>query len=213
VAANVLSHGTGAINVDGCRVNPGDVVPGGGKSKRGALGGGIYGDGTAVSNAEPHDAGRWPANLIHDGSDEVLAGFPETGPSPAPYVRSADTCNKVYGKGKGSRSAGELTVSPADSGSAARFFYCAKASADDRFDSKHPTVKPVALMRWLCRLVTPPKGVVLDPFAGTGTTGVAALREGFTPLLIEREAEYHADIQRRIAALHGTDTPLFAGVA
>lgn len=97
-----------------------------------------------------------------------------------------------------------------DSGSAARFFYCAKAGADDRFESKHPTVKPVALMRWLVRLVTPPGGAVLDPFAGTGTTGIAALREGFRATLIEREADYHADIMRRLAALDGSDTPLFA---
>ena len=85
-----------------------------------------------------------------------------------------------------------------DSGSAARFFYSAKADADDRIGSKHPTVKPVALMRWLARLVTPDGGTILDPFAGTGTTGHAALLEGFKATLIEREAEYRADIARRM---------------
>jgi site-specific DNA-methyltransferase (adenine-specific) len=88
----------------------------------------------------------------------------------------------------------------ADTGSAARFFYCAKAGKADRAESKHPTVKPVALMRWLVRLVTPPGGLVLDPFAGSGTTGAAALAEGRQAILIEREAEYVADIRRRLAS-------------
>jgi site-specific DNA-methyltransferase (adenine-specific) len=86
-----------------------------------------------------------------------------------------------------------------DSGSAARFFYSAKADKDDRLGSKHPTVKPVDLMQWLCRLITPPGGLVLDPFAGTGTTGEAAWRGGFRALLFEREVEYQADIARRMA--------------
>lgn len=93
-----------------------------------------------------------------------------------------------------------------DSGSAARFFYTAKADADDRLGSKHPTVKPLDLMQYLVRLVTPPKGVVLDPFAGTGTTGEAAWREGMSAVLIEAEAEYQNDIRRRMAlALAGPD--------
>lgn len=84
-------------------------------------------------------------------------------------------------------------------GSAARFFYCAKASKADRAGSKHPTVKPVKLMQWLARMVTPPGGLLLDPFAGSGTTGAAALAEGFSAILIEREAEYIADIMNRLA--------------
>ncbi len=86
-----------------------------------------------------------------------------------------------------------------DSGSAARFFYSAKADSNDRIGSAHPTVKPVDLLQWLCRLVTPPGGTILDPFAGTGTTGEAAFREGFAAILIEREEEYRADIARRMA--------------
>ena len=104
-----------------------------------------------------------------------------------------------------------------DSGSAARFFYSAKASKADRAGSKHPTIKPVALMRYLCRLITPPGGTVLDPFAGSGTTGQAAREEGFRAVLIEREAEYVADIHRRlgtapVAASAAIDDPerLFA---
>lgn len=95
------------------------------------------------------------------------------------------------------------------SGNASRFFYNAKADAADRLGSKHPTVKPVDLMRWLVRLITPPGGMVLDPFAGSGTTGMACLAEGIDCILVEREAEYVADIRRRIAHVSGHDTPLF----
>jgi site-specific DNA-methyltransferase (adenine-specific) len=131
VAENVLQHGTGALNVDGCRV----------------------GD----------ESGRFPANLTHDGSEEVVGLFPEDGEA-----------------------------------SAARFFYCAKADAAERRNSKHPTVKPVALMRYLVRLVCPAGGVVLDPFAGSGTTIEAARLEHCRAVGIEREAEYCADILERL---------------
>lgn len=100
-----------------------------------------------------------------------------------------------------------------DSGTAARFFYSAKADADDRCGSKHPTVKPTDLMAYLCRLVTAKGGLVLDPFAGSGSTGMACLREGFDAVLIEREAEYVADIRRRIAHVQGLDSPLFGCAA
>jgi site-specific DNA-methyltransferase (adenine-specific) len=89
-----------------------------------------------------------------------------------------------------------------DSGSAARFFYSAKADADDRIGSAHPTIKPVDLMRWLCRLVTPPGGLVLDPFAGTGTTGEAAFHEGLRATLIEADPQSQRDIRRRMALIH-----------
>jgi site-specific DNA-methyltransferase (adenine-specific) len=86
-----------------------------------------------------------------------------------------------------------------DSGSAARFFYCAKASKADRGDTNnHPTVKPTDLMRYLCRLVTPPNGIVLDPFTGSGSTGKAAILEGFQFIGIEREAEYVEIARARI---------------
>lgn len=111
-----------------------------------------------------------------------------------------------------------------------RFHYSSKADAEDRLGSKHPTVKPVDLMRWLCRLVTPPGGTILDPFAGTGSTGLAAMAEGFDCILIEREEQYVADIHRRIAWARGEgrltaqekarqapkpidDLPLFGGEA
>jgi site-specific DNA-methyltransferase (adenine-specific) len=83
--------------------------------------------------------------------------------------------------------------------SAARFYYCAKTSKAERNGSKHPTVKPVSLMRYLCKLVTAKGGVILDPFAGTGSTGQAAVEEGFNAILIERDVSYCADVRRRLA--------------
>jgi site-specific DNA-methyltransferase (adenine-specific) len=155
VAANVLAHGTGGINVDGCRVATDERIAahygtGGGAGHTTGKFNQPYQRGDA--NAEnTHTMGRWPANLIYDGSDEPCALL----------------------------------------GDAARFFYCAKASKADRGDGNvHPTVKPTELMRYLCRLVTPPGGVVLDPFMGSGSTGKAAALEGFKFIGIEREAEY-----------------------
>ena len=257
--ANILKHGTGALNIDGCRIFTADEVaereneatqekrytdegstsfaakPGRRytvkRLKPGATLNATGGNWRPDEGVEYHGElkpGRWPANLIHDGSDEVLAAFPdapgqqrEVNGSFAPKQGTA-----VYGD-YGPRP----TVEPRDNGgSAARFFYTAKADAEDRIGSKHPTVKPLDLIQYLCRLVTPPGGTVLDPFAGTGTTGEAAWREGFNAVLIEREAEYQADIARRMdlavkptkrAAvaksknkLMGAEgTPLFGGIA
>lgn len=127
IADNVLAHGTGALNIEGCRT------------------------------AEE----RWPANLIHDGSDEVIAAFPSN---------------------------------------AARFFHSAKASKHEKVGN-HPTQKPIALMQYLVRLVTPPGGTVLDPFAGTGTTAEACWREGFQSILIERETDYADLIEERMKSV------------
>jgi site-specific DNA-methyltransferase (adenine-specific) len=139
--------------------------------------------------------GRWPANLVHDGSEEVLAGFPES--ASGIHSRRAENANSSsYGF-----PAEQTARFGGDSGSAARFFYTAKADADDRLGSKHPTVKPVDLMQWLVRLVCPKGATVLDPFAGTGTTGAASFIEGRRCVLIEREAEYLADIEKRMGML------------
>lgn len=206
VAANVLRWATGAINVDGCRV--------GTESTRRANHGGTgdptrWRTGNGGDFASGSDAGRWPANIVHDGSDEVVGAFPSARSSKHAKVSVAAGESPVYKLGlKGRAVPGQNTYS--DSGSAARFFYSAKASKADRAGSKHPTVKPVALMQWLARLVTPPGGTILDPFAGSGTTGAAAVAEGFGAILIEREPEYVADIRRRVAQLDG---PLFAGEA
>ena len=214
VAENVLTHGTGALNIDGCRIEGGErpwlVARRNGESDdaRNAYGKGLAGS-MAVADTT---AGRWPANVIHDGSDEVLAAFAAYGERPGQQGRA-----RTDGAAQGNAVLGSLrhvTKNPeprGDIGTAARFFYSAKASKADRADSKHPTVKPIALMRYLCRLVTPPGGLVLDPFAGSGTTGEAALREGFVPTLIEAEAEYIADIQRRLSALQEPPAPPRAG--
>ncbi|MEX2739941.1 site-specific DNA-methyltransferase [Rhizobium mongolense] len=200
--ANVLKHGTGAINIDGCRVegdgNKTFIRDAGSRSRE------QYRTGTTLGAAIATELGRWPANLIHDGSDEVLAAFPE---APGQQIavgpeNGAKAPVNVFGD-YGARDQFEPR---GDSGSAARFFYSSKADADDRIGSKHPTVKPVDLKRYLCRLITPPGGTVLDCFAGTGTTGEAAWREGFNAVLIEREPEYQADIAERMRlCLSGPD--------
>jgi DNA modification methylase len=208
VAANVLRWGTGAINIDGCRVEGimdgvwGSNQSGSAPGKNGTMGKGWDGE----TRTQAHTLGRWPANLLHDGSEEVLAGFPDLKAGVA--VQRNGGGQKIGGDGiyRGSKGLTREDVGYGDSGSAARFFYTSKADASDRIGSKHPTVKPVDLMQWLVRLVTPKGGTCLDPFAGTGTTGEAAFREGFSAILIEREEEYQADISRRMAlCLAGPD--------
>ena len=192
VAANVLAHGTGAINVDGCRVEGEPWIA---HTATGLASQKFFSNGDAKQVfKQPHNAGRWPANIVHDGSDEVVALFPETGPG---GVYPAQGARFGYSGGE-RKQRGERLQIDETGGSAARFFYSAKADADDRIGSKHPTVKPVDLMQWLVRLVTPPGGLILDPFAGSGTTGEAAWREGFDAILIEREDEFRADIARRM---------------
>ena len=167
---------------------------------------GEYGDGHAIQNRirpekwleeKPGEQlGRWPANLCHDGSDEVLALFPQT---TSGHRREDRGIGGIWGAGNG------VPCGPqyGDTGSAARFFFSAKAASEDRWGSRHPTVKPVALMKWLVQLVTPLSGIVLDPFAGSGTTGVAALATGRNAILVERESNWFADIQERIAFYEG----------
>lgn len=198
VAANVLRWGCGALNIDACRVAGDKQVPWGKPSNvRASQGWGMQ-EPDPTSDGRNASVGRWPANILHDGSDEVVAMFPETGPSPQTYTRKVSGTNdQIYGAGIG-EPAGKESLNFGDSGSAARFFYCAKAPRSERGDSKHPTVKPVKLMRYLVRLITPPGGTVLDCFAGSGTTGEAALNEGFSALLIERDEQYVSDIRRRV---------------
>jgi site-specific DNA-methyltransferase (adenine-specific) len=163
----------------------------------------------AGENGSP--AGRYPANVIHDGSEEVLDAFAAYGERASGNMRPATRRSRSAGTVYGKMSPVTAGATHGDSGSIARFFYQAKADAGDRNGSRHPTVKPLALIRYLVRLVTPPGGTVLDLFAGTGTTGEAAEREGRDAILIEREAEYIADINRRLDRIRGADTPLFAG--
>ena len=246
VAENVLAHGTGAINVDGCRIDgPGwtrpDGASGAGFKTDYFMGAAGRGQPTQQYGLRQSSAGRWPANLIHDGSEEVVGLFPKGGAS---GVASGPTRGKLGTQGRFGPASGDMGESRfyGDSGSAARFFYCAKASKADRdegcegLDAKHvghyaqdewsrenmgntpdakrqpvrnhhPTVKPTALMRYLCRLVTPPGGLILDPFMGSGSTGKAAMLEGFRFVGIELDPEYLAIAERRI---HAARPPLFA---
>ena len=202
VAENVLAHGTGAINVDACRVPLEEdcrLLKGGtyGGNRGSDKGTSMFGTNTKGLGYEvPSANGRWPANLIHDGSEEVVACFPESRSSATLRNRQPRADKTQY------RVGGDYeTVEYGDTGSAARFFYCAKASKSDRGESNgHPTVKPTELMRYLVRLVTQPGGTVLDPFTGSGSTGKAAVLEGFEFIGIEREAEYVAIAKTRIAA-------------
>lgn len=203
VAANVTRYGTGALNIDGCRV--GDA------------------------------SGRWPANVMHDGSDEVVAGFPDA-KSGIAVTRNGG--GRIIGSDRTYSGSGGGIPTPdsgyTDSGSAARFFYCAKASRADREEgcdhlpariineqtppgtaganspragagrlhedgvrNFHPTVKPTDLMRYLCRLVTPPDGLVLDPFCGSGSTGKGALLEGFRFVGIDLDPAHVAIAEAR----------------
>lgn len=225
VAENVATHRTGALNIDGCRVMTGVTVT---RHTRSAGERRDCWEGNSSTGEKTLNPGRWPANLIHDGSDDVLAAFPDSsGSGPARTLK----------RGKRDDDWG-MADAPADlrdagTGSAARFFYCAKASKSDRNDgcdglpdreggmrsetsgqhitrrdggapgptkNNHPTVKPTDLMRYLCRLVTPPGGTVLDPFMGSGSTGRGAVLEAFGFVGIEREAEYMEIAKARIAA-------------
>jgi site-specific DNA-methyltransferase (adenine-specific) len=203
VAANVLKHGVGGLNIGACRIEGVKGVPWGKSDTRPAgkeqWRMGVPNDGMSGRDA---NSGRFPANLIHDGSPQVLdafAAFGESKSSDRPRKNTAEAHNKTSSMGK---SGGDwVTKGHSDSGTAARFFYSAKASKQDRADSKHPTVKPISLMRYLCKLVCPTGGTVLDPFAGSGTTLAAAHMEGFHAIGIEQELEYITDIRRRMAAL------------
>lgn len=192
VAENVQKWGTGALNVDGCRVETNDgrnrARPP--RTANKILGGG---NGTNLTASEHNAAGRWPANLIHDGSKDVLELFPVTKSGGAPLRRQG------MGYNGGAQGQEVVTGPPGSDGSAARFFYCAKASKSERGPGNtHPTVKPLALMRYLVRLVTPPGGTVLDPFMGSGTTGLAAAAEGFRFVGIERDEAYFEIARRRL---------------
>lgn len=226
VAANVLKWRTGGINIDGCRVE--------GKPRTTHVDGNRVGnrDGaTSISMGKEGvsyvgSQGRFPANLIHDGSQEALDLFPET-KSSAGKKQTPSKGTNTFGDYEGT----DKIVGHTDQGSAARFFYCAKASKKDRDEglegeekpsymvesgsktsgingkryerktahkNTHPTVKPTALMQYLCRLITPTGGVVLDPYMGSGSTGKAAVKEGFSFVGIETDRDYFEIAEARI---------------
>lgn len=144
------------------------------------------------------EAKRWPSNLCHDGSEEVLAGFPDLGAAGQHVGRNRNGDDRPGGY-DGGWLKDTRDVGFNDSGSAARFFYCAKATTEERGEgNNHPTVKPVSLMRWLVRLVTPKGGTVLDPFMGSGSTALACDAEQFNFIGCEMSPEYAAIAEKRI---------------
>ncbi|WP_299377475.1 site-specific DNA-methyltransferase [uncultured Kiloniella sp.] len=207
VAANVLCHGTGAINIDACRIHSEDSEAKEYTIKRTASGSEINKTGNWKQEKKYSGItkpGRWPANVVHDGSPEVEAAFAEFGNNKGGFAavkgdEPSSVTKGIFGKYE--------TRLPStfydDTGSASRFLYSAKADKEDRWGSKHPTVKPVSLMRWLIRLITPPGGTILDPFAGSGSTGVAAIAENVNAYLIEKDPESLSDIKARIDHYQG----------
>jgi DNA modification methylase len=207
VAANVLAHGTGGLNVDGCRVGTDESLgrPLSARPEASSVNAFNWSTRPNPQAGQFLDntggLGRWPANLIHDGSDEVVGLFPQTGISRGGNSQQINAGTGRYNWNTGTDKAVPDGVDPGygDSGSAARFFYCAKTSKRERGEgNNHPTVKPIALMRYLCRLVTPPGGTVLDPFMGSGSTGIAARAESFNFVGIELDPDYFAIAQQRI---------------
>jgi len=207
VAQNVLAHGTGAINIDGCRIaaqgRPArEVAPlrDDVTYQPNSLAGRVDGSLQSSKAVGTTDVGRWPANVVHDGSDEVEAAFAAFGEAPGQIAKasSSDTRKNQNVYGEMARGSGHAEPRQ-DRGTASRFYYTAKASKADRGEGNlHPTVKPTALMQWLVRMVTPPGGTVLDPFMGSGSTGKAAALEGFDFIGIEQSADYIRIARSRI---------------
>lgn len=219
VAANVLAHGTGALNIDATRIrlsekdaeqyrkgkeawNESRREGRTGQAGQGhSLAAAVTGDSRTGFEPVVVPSGRWPANVVLDESQaaelDAQSGTLSSGANPT--RRGSDKSRDAYGE-----FAGQEECEPArgaDSGGASRFFYTAKADAGERVRVNgvaHPTVKPLSIMRWLVRLVTPPGGVVLEPFAGSGTTAEACLLEGFGCVAIEREADYLPLIVQRL---------------
>jgi len=237
VAANVLAYGVGGINVDGCRIGTGDdKIKGGCINRKEKPDSAVkWGIGNQEIKDRCYSQGRFPANVILDDSEVVRAGFPS--PHGAGFAQSKqnkwgynlDNTN-TYGKGYIKAAGARI----GDNGSAARFFYCAKASKRDRDEgcevlgklelistvrgeewhpegksNSHPTVKSTELMRYLCRLITPPDGTIIDPFMGSGSTGKGAILEEFDFIGIEQEIEYFKIAEARINfVLNKTDDQL-----
>lgn len=214
VAANLAVHGVGAMNVDACRISTDDEL----RAGAGKLWS-HYREGEASAERRYSDkggtnfamkpgprggdpSGRWPANVVHDGSDIVEQCFP-VAPGQRAAVRPDSGGGRKIANVFNGFSANSDCDPRGDAGSAARFFYSAKAGPLDRIGTAHATVKPIDLMRWLIRLVTPSGGRVLDPFGGSGKTGIACLADGFGCQMIEIDADHVADIERQLAFLRG----------
>ncbi len=235
IPKNILKYGTGGLNIDGCRIPSSDEVKNHSRSAESSKSKGIYGDSTEQETHQTDGQllGRFPANIIHDGSEDIIKNFPD---SSCKRIEKPSDCKTTgttsFDCMRGNRPARGYT----DNGSAARFFYCAKTSKTDRdegldaFEVKrqdrnnggigrpcskearegedgvnaanskntHPTVKPNELMKYLVRLITPPNGLVLDPFMGSGSTGKACMSEGFSFIGIDISTDYCEIAEARI---------------
>jgi len=231
IVNNVLKWGTGGLNIDECRVPTDDDTTRVQTTDTPKFNGkyNYFGNPLGFQNAG-HELGRFPANLTHDGSDEVVSLFPYTKSGKHQTVEDINRNNWSvdFNKGLSKRIYNGVALQESE-GSASRFFYCAKASKSDRNEgcedleekqyscdgrnkeienafqrnksvsnNHHPTVKSTKLMKYFCKLITPPKGIILDPFMGSGSTGKAAVIEGFDFIGIELDAEYFEIAKRRI---------------
>ena len=202
VAANVLDHGTGALNIDGCRIGTDE------DTRRNAAGGdnGMIGTSTFKIRErrvedQPERAGRWPANVLLDADAAAMLDAQSGVSRDGVAVRRHGVTGGEIGP-PGAKAVGTPDMGYGGEGGASRFFYTSKAGRDERPTADgvaHPTVKPLDLMQWLVRLVTPPGGVVLDPFAGSGTTAEACIVEGFRCIAVEMTADYLPLIVARLS--------------
>ena len=224
VAENVLKHGTGGINIDGCRIGVSGNDPNHRKIDNKNTLGTTFGSkdeikSVSTGKSQLGEQGRFPANIIHDGSEEVLEGFPNTksGKDKNPTTKNV---SGFFGQDMGYYS---KDANYGDSGSAARFFYCPKVSRTERhigfeqtqattdstksLSNNHPTVKPVALMKYLITLITPKGGKVLDPFNGSGSTGMACVELGYEYTGCELDPDYIEISKARIEAWYAENKP------
>lgn len=216
VAANMLAYGVGGLNIDACRIAV-DPVADASQLRTMNVSQHDGADGWGMNTTGPKEGarvlgldGRWPANFVHDGSPEVLAMFPDTvsgvqtKPRGTGGIWSGESntpCGPQYGdRGSAARFFQQCGWAQDDL-EAALFLYCAKASKREKgADNKHPTVKPLALGRYLAKLICPPGGVLLDLFAGSGSFPLAAKLEGFQPLAFEKDPESAEYATRRLSA-------------
>lgn len=216
IALNVLKYGTGGLNIDECRV-PYESDKDFEDRKRGNLKSnplgrnGVYSEMDTINTDEYlNKSGRFPANIIHDGSEETINLFPNTSKKCLMGTGGDDKGNNIYGHYKDIKS---IRGHNDNGGSASRFFYCAKAckeernfgleefeERDNKVKNNHPTVKPLALMKYLVKLITPKNGIVLDPFVGSGTTLIGAKLEGYSFIGIEMEPQYIKIARARLEA-------------
>lgn len=202
IVENVLKHHVGGYNIDACRlpINPAvdDARLGGvGSWKTDTMAKNVYGE-YSGQRGNSSSLGRFAPNVGHDDSDAVLEAFASFGNKTSGIPGTRKKAHNTHSMAGRLNLTDEPEVGYGDDGSIARFYYAGKVSPSERGSSRHPTLKPLSLMKYLIRLTTPKGGLILDPFAGSGTTGQAAIDEGFDAILIEREQEYVDYIRNRL---------------